>query len=84
MYSDVFETSCLAILYSYPKCEPKKRHVKGNCRMLGLVIATVKRQVSGCGCEAQAFDFVPSPPKAVPKLSQQPFEMKQQCSEELQ
>lgn len=77
IYLDAFwhdcETLYLAVLYSYHKCEPVKWHIKGNCRMVDLVIATVRRQVSGSGYENPAFEFMPSRSKVRPNLNQQPF-----------
>lgn len=45
----VCETFSLADLYSYHKCKPIKWHIKGNCRMVALVIDPVRRQMSGSG-----------------------------------
>lgn len=79
----VCETFYLTVLYSHHKCKAIKWHIKGNCRMVGLVRVTVRRQLPGSGYEELAFDFMPSGSKAGPNLSQWPFEVTQQCGEEL-
>lgn len=80
----VCETFSLADLYSYHKCKPIKWHIKGNCRMVALV----RRQMSGSGwgrgggADRPLISCLQDQSRT--HLSQQPFEVKQQCGEELQ